>query len=116
MLTKEEIIYQQKQCMDLLDQAGIVLTDEEKENIEIADFGLGEFETTGLGLVVYVNTNRVCAKELAMLPGKTCPEHRHPPIKGRPGKEETFRVRLCFNIEKSTTLTLENLPPWPLSK
>ena len=23
---------------------------------------------------------------------------------------------VCFNIEKSTTLTLENLPPWPLSK
>ena len=27
------------------------------------------------------------------LPGQTCPEHRHPPSDGRPGKEETFRCR-----------------------
>jgi D-lyxose ketol-isomerase len=23
----------------------------------------------------------------------SCPEHRHPPVDGEPGKEETFRVR-----------------------
>ena len=26
-------------------------------------------------------------------PGQTCPEHRHPPFDGTPGKEETFRCR-----------------------
>jgi D-lyxose ketol-isomerase len=40
-----------------------------------------------------VNTESCCAKELAMLPGQLCPEHRHPPVDGKPGKEETFRVR-----------------------
>jgi D-lyxose ketol-isomerase len=54
---------------------------------------LGQFEQTGLAVLVYVNTERVCAKELAMLPGQTCPEHRHPTVAGVPGKEETFRVR-----------------------
>ena len=44
-------------------------------------------------MVVYVNTDRVCAKELVLLPGQTCPEHRHPPFDGTPGKEETFRCR-----------------------
>ena len=62
--------------------------------IEIADFGLGQFEQTGLAILVYVNTERCCAKELAMLPRQTCPEHRHPPIgRANPGKEETFRCR-----------------------
>jgi D-lyxose ketol-isomerase len=78
---------------DYLEKAGIVLTPEEAANIEVADMGLGELERTGLQLVVYVNTERVCAKELVLFPRQTCPEHRHPPIGGEPGKEETFRCR-----------------------
>jgi D-lyxose ketol-isomerase len=50
------------------------LTPEESEKIEVADFGLDELEVTGLELVVYVNTERVCAKELVLFPGQTCPE------------------------------------------
>ena len=76
-----------------LADAGIVLTPEERDAIELADFGLGDFERTGLAIVVYVNTERVCAKELVMLPRQVCPEHRHPPVDGEPGKEETFRCR-----------------------
>jgi D-lyxose ketol-isomerase len=77
----------------MLDDAGIVLTAEERDAIEVADFGLGQLEHTGLQLVVYVNTDRVCAKELVLFPGQACPEHRHPPVGGAPGKEETFRCR-----------------------
>ena len=77
----------------MLDEAGIVLTPRERESIEIADFGLGRFEEIGLQIVVYVNTDRVCAKELVLFPHQRCPEHRHPPVEGEPGKEETFRVR-----------------------
>jgi len=77
----------------MLAEAGIVLTAAEQETIEVADFGLGELERWGLQIVVYVNTERVCAKELVMFPGQACPEHRHPPVGGEPGKEETFRVR-----------------------
>jgi len=77
----------------MLAEAGIVLTPAEREAIEVADFGLGELERYGLQIVVYVNTERVCAKELVLFPGQTCPEHRHPPVDGEPGKEETFRVR-----------------------
>jgi D-lyxose ketol-isomerase len=72
---------------------GIVLTAAEHDEIEIADFGLGRFEETGLAILVYVNSERVCAKELAMLPQQICPEHRHPPLDGGPGKVETFRCR-----------------------
>jgi D-lyxose ketol-isomerase len=59
----------------------------------VAELGLGEVERTGLELVVYVNTDRYCAKELIMFPRQTCPEHRHPPVAGEPGKMETFRCR-----------------------
>ena len=77
-----------------LERAGIVLTAVERAGIEVADFGLGRLEEIGLQLVVYVNTERVCAKELVLFPGQLCPEHRHPPVGGEPGKEETFRCRL----------------------
>lgn len=84
---------EREQAAAALAEAGIVLTAAEREAIEIADFGLGDFERTGLAILTYVNTERVCAKELVMLPGQICPEHRHPPVAGEPGKEETFRCR-----------------------
>ncbi len=93
MLTRQQLIDAQARAREYLDRVGIVLTPEESHNIEVADFGLGELETTGLELVVYVNTKRVCAKELVLFPRQTCPEHRHPPIGDDPGKEETFRCR-----------------------
>ncbi len=92
-MTSDVIVRHRQHAFDMLTAAGIVLTDRERESIEIADLGLGEFETSGLALVVYINTARVCAKELVLLPGQTCPQHRHPPVGGEPGKEETFRCR-----------------------
>lgn len=77
----------------LLQKAGIVITPEERARFEVADFGLGELEQTGLEIVTYVNTERCCAKEIIMFPGQTCPEHWHPTVRGVPGKEETFRCR-----------------------
>lgn len=82
-----------KLTQQYLERAGIVLTEEEQRRIEVADFGLGELERTGLQLVTYINTERVCAKELVLFPRQTCPEHLHPPVAGEPGKEETFRCR-----------------------
>jgi D-lyxose ketol-isomerase len=72
---------------------GTILTPAEQNAIEVADFGLGRLEEIGLQVVVYVNTERVCAKELVLFPHQICPEHRHPPVGDDPGKEETFRCR-----------------------
>lgn len=94
MLTRDQVADARARAHEYLTRAGIVLTPDEAARIEVADFGLGELETTGLQLVTYVNTARVCAKELVLFPGQTCPEHRHPPVDGDPGKEETFRCRL----------------------
>ncbi|OBZ14977.1 D-lyxose/D-mannose family sugar isomerase [Bacillus sp. FJAT-27264] len=77
------------------DKAHIVLTEQEKEQVEIADFGLGDLTEVGLSLITLINTERCCAKEMVLLPGQTCPEHLHPAIPelNYPGKEETFRCR-----------------------
>jgi D-lyxose ketol-isomerase len=82
-----------ERAASMLAEAGIALTPAEREAIEVADFGLGQLDQIGLQIVTYVNTERVCAKELVLFPGQTCPEHRHPPVGGKPGKEETFRCR-----------------------
>ncbi len=93
MLTKELYAQTCKRALEYLDRAGIVVTEEEKNSMEVAEYGLGELDTIGLELIVYVNTDKCCAKELVLFPGQTCPEHRHPPVEGEDGKEETFRCR-----------------------
>jgi D-lyxose ketol-isomerase len=93
VITREEHEQAVAYAADQLAAAGIELTDAERGRIEVADFGLGELRGTGLMLLVYVNTDRYCAKELVLYPRQTCPEHRHPPFDGTPGKEETFRCR-----------------------
>lgn len=93
MLTIKELEQARNSAASFYKKAGISLSEEEKRKIEIADFGLNDLHKTGLALLTYVNTQRVCAKELVLLPWQTCPEHRHPPINGNEGKEETFRCR-----------------------
>ena len=104
----------QQQAHRVLTTAGIVLTDEEAARLEVADFGLGEFETSGLALFVYINNDAYCAKELVMLPHQTCPEHRHPPVAGGPGKMETFRCRrgvVWLYVEGEPVLQPAATPP-----
>lgn len=94
MLTQAQLDEGRAYAARALGDAGIVITPEEASTIEVSDFGLGEIETTGLQLIVYVNTDRVCAKDLVLRPHQTCPEHRHVGVDGTElGKEETFRVR-----------------------
>lgn len=93
MTTEQERREAREYAIAQLEATGVVLRDEERDSIEVADFGLGRLRETGLQLLVYVNTDRHCAKELVLYPGQTCAEHRHPPFDGTPGKEETFRCR-----------------------
>ena len=93
MTTDAERAEARAYAVERLEALGIVLTDAERDAIEVADFGLGRLRETGLLVLVYVNTDRHCAKELVLMPGQTCAEHRHPPFDGTPGKEESFRCR-----------------------
>ena len=93
MLTRDELSAARDRAAVVLAEAGIVLTTAERADIEVADFGLSRLEEIGLEVVVYINTERVCAKEFVLFPRQTCPEHRHPRAGDSPGKEETFRCR-----------------------
>ena len=85
-ITKEQTIH-------MLHRAGFVLSNLEKQEIEVADFGLNQLRTQGLQLLTYINNEYYCAKELVLFPRQTCPEHKHPPIGASKGKIETFRCR-----------------------
>lgn len=114
-MTEQEKVHYRKKTADILRKAGIAITPDEEKNIEIADFGLGKLEQTGLQLITYINTERYCAKELVLFPGQTCPEHRHPDRKnGERGKEETFRCRkgiVYLYVEGEPTQSPKVLPP-----
>ncbi len=93
MISQEQYLKYRQYTIERLEAAGIALTEAEKQHVEVADMGLSRFAEIGLNVVTYVNTDRCCAKELVLLPWQICPEHRHPCIDGKPGKEETFRCR-----------------------
>lgn len=124
MLTKKQYEEGVAYTLEAFARAGIVVTDEEKMRIEVADFGLGMIERVGLQLLTYVNTERCCAKEMALRPFQTCPEHRH--VDGEEngtryeGKEETFRVRrgtcLLYVDGKGDKAAIRaKLPPTPVT-
>ena len=92
-MKKSDFEKQVARALEFYEKAGIVLTDEEKQRIEVVDFNIGIVEKMGLQLLTYINTDRVCAKEMVLTPNQTCAEHMHVPTNGQPGKEETFRCR-----------------------
>ena len=114
MITQAQKKAAQQLALETFAKAHITITAEEAQRIEVADFGLSHVEETGLQLLTYVNTERCCAKELVLSAGQTCPEHRHPPLDGAPGKEETFRCRwgtVYLYIEGMPTSTPKVQPP-----
>ena len=116
MLSTADIEGARDYAKTALAAAGIYITEREQAHIEVSDFGLGQLLRTGLQLVVYIDTERVCAKEIALRPGQTCPEHRHPGSGDEPGKEETFRVRagtVFLYVEGDPTPNPRAMPPRP---
>src|SRR5258708_474238 len=93
MLTRSTVREIQGRTSEMLKHLGIALAPGEQERIEVVELGLGEVERKGLQIIVYINTDRYCAKELVLFPRQTCPEHKHPPIGSEAGKMETFRCR-----------------------
>ena len=115
-MTRKQYNDQVALALEYYAKASIVLTDEEKSNVEIADFGKNNLDEIGLQLVTYINTERVCAKEMVLLPGQTCPEHKHIPTGSMQGKEETFRCRfgevyLYVEGEKNVAEIKGKIPP-----
>lgn len=92
-MKQSELKQLQKKVSEFLEERSIILTEQEKKNIEITDVGLNEFPVQGMGLITYINNDQYCAKELVLFGGQTFVQHKHPPINEYPGKRETFRCR-----------------------
>jgi D-lyxose ketol-isomerase len=92
-MTNEQYEQARLRTLDFFDKAGVVVTPKEKKNIIVYDFEFDDLDNVGLEILVYVNTEKICAKELVLFPRQSCVEHCHPTIGDAPGKEETFRCR-----------------------
>ena len=92
MLMKQQQQQARRQAGEMIGRAGIHVTDQEAEGIEVVDFGLSQLEKEGVQVLTLVQTERISVKVLALFPNQTEPEHWHPPVAGDPGKEETVRV------------------------
>ena len=88
-MRREKYEEMEKRAREFYKKANIIVRDDEP--VEVSDFGLDDVENIGLQLCVYINTERVCAKEMVLFPYQTCPEHMHVVTDGKEGKEETFR-------------------------
>lgn len=93
MLTKKQYEEAQKRALEYMLRAGVVLSEEEKENISVADFGLSDLEHQGGQILTFFNTDRISAKIIVLFPWQILPEHWHPAADQDIGKEEITRVR-----------------------
>jgi D-lyxose ketol-isomerase len=93
MLTRTEVGQAQRRALEYIQKAGVVLSDQEKENIQVADFGLSDLEHQGGQILTFFNTSRLSAKVIVLFPWQILPEHWHPAIDTDLGKEEIIRVR-----------------------
>jgi D-lyxose ketol-isomerase len=106
MITRAEQKRAQERAAQMIAQAGIRVTEGEKNKIDVVDFGLSHLEIEGVQVLTLVQTERISVKVLALLPNQTEPEHWHPPVGSDPGKEETIRVvsgTVFFYVEGENT-------------
>lgn len=62
-MKKSEYLSQVQKTLSYYKKANIILTEEEKKRIEVADFGLGRVNEIGLQLLTYINTARRKARK-----------------------------------------------------
>jgi D-lyxose ketol-isomerase len=92
VITREQQRAAQDRAAGMIRRSGIGIRGEERERIEVVDFGLSNLENEGVQVLTLVQTERISVKVLVLFPNQTEPEHWHPPVGSDPGKEETVRV------------------------
>jgi D-lyxose ketol-isomerase len=113
MITNEKKRIAQMRAADMIRHAGITISQNEAEGVEVVDFGLSNLENEGVQVLTLVQTGRISVKVLVLFPNQTEPEHWHPPVGDDPGKEETVRVisgTVYFFIAGEDTLSEGFIP------
>jgi D-lyxose ketol-isomerase len=114
MIGREEMAKARQEAFELIRASGFPVPERERENIEVADFGLGRLMEEGAQILTLVATSRIAAKLIALFPNQTLPEHWHPPVGADPGKEETiwaFWGQLYIYVEGPNTVKRGTVPP-----
>jgi D-lyxose ketol-isomerase len=114
VITREEYDRARGAARQLILKSGIAVRDEELAKLDVVDFGLGEIDKSGLQVMPIAETPALGVRLVALLPGQTCPQHRHPPLGDHPGKEETWRVawgKLYVNMPGEPTREPQARPP-----
>jgi len=113
MITRTAYKNAQKIAVEMIQNAGIRIKEEEIDAVAVADFGLSNLEVEGGQILTFFATERVSAKVIALLPGQTLPEHWHPPVENDPGKQEIIRIidgTAYFYIPGDDTLKFAKIP------
>ncbi len=107
MITRQEYHEACKKALQMIEEAGVYLTKEDKEKLAAADFGLSNLQQEGIQILTMFDTDRIAGKILVLFPYQTEPEHWHPAVGDDPGKEEIIRAisgDLYFYISGEDTL------------
>ncbi|MEG2865389.1 MAG: hypothetical protein RR858_04300 [Mucinivorans sp.] len=106
-----------KAFLAMFDFYSVPFTKFMEQNIWFTDFGLGDFENTGMGGIFWVNdsVNGYFAHAIYLLPGQMIPEHKHVKTKF-PAKMESWMVEKgwCYNF--SEVGETPNAPAVPASQ
>ena len=92
MITKEEDLKARTEAAEMMRRAGLVISQQEIEQMDVADFGLSNLMREGAQILSLIDTDRVAARAIALFPGQTEPEHWHTGFDGYEGKQETLRM------------------------
>jgi len=107
MITKEDFKEVCEKSIKMIEDAGLLLTPEDKKKMTAADFGLNHIKKEGVQILTMFQTGRIAGKILVLLPYQTEPEHWHPTVGDDAGKEEVIRALsgdLYFYIPGENTL------------
>jgi D-lyxose ketol-isomerase len=93
MITKKQYTEVPQRALEYMQKAGMIVSEKEKDNISVADFGLSDLERQGGQILTFFNTERLSAKVIMLFPWQILSEHWHPALNHDIGKEEIIRVR-----------------------
>lgn len=92
MITKQENLEARTRAARMIREAGIVISETEVEQMDVADFGMSDLQREGAQIVSLIDTDKMAARVIAQFPGQTEPEHWHIGFDGYEGKQETLRI------------------------
>lgn len=113
MITREAYLDARDRAAKMMRAAGCVISEEEIEQMDVADFGLSNLANEGAQILSLCDTDKIAVRVIAQFPWQTEPEHWHIGFDGYEGKQETLRVisgELYLYLPGEDTLSKGRIP------